>query len=563
MKNKKNIERLFQESFKDFEVKPNDAVWENLQSKLAHKEQTKKKPIPVWYKYAGIAALLLLFLVIGYAIITSGNSKDTNTIVDTKTDDKSSPDTDIDFNTEAFQPESILKDESGFENAANNDAVASSEDSSNENNLIDDTSSEEKTANGSATPNSLKVNKTYKNNSNSSVVKNTQEKQHNNKITENTSVASTLNPSENTNSDNSNANNLKKKSTLNSRTDKNNALTYSNSENKETIASTKSSENENKNSSEGGKDKLNDINISTQLTPVLTQNNSKENNLDSRNEEERINTTHADLINAIIKSDSLLLADAIAKTEDSIEKEKEVNRWQVYASIAPVYYNTMGKGSHIHEQFNNNKKNGEINTSYGVNVGYAINDKITIRTGVNSLNLSYDTANVILYENISGSNSSVNEYRNIDFNPVVGDSLNIISSATLQVQQVNPSLGSSFDTAISQRISFLEVPVEIQYDIIESKFNLQLIGGFSTFFLNDNEIYAEIDNRRNYIGKANNINDVSFSTNFGIGLGFNFSEAFQFNFEPTLKYQLNAFNNTSGNFKPYILGVYTGIKYSF
>ena len=34
MGDKKHIDRLFQERFKDFETAPNDAVWESIEAKL-------------------------------------------------------------------------------------------------------------------------------------------------------------------------------------------------------------------------------------------------------------------------------------------------------------------------------------------------------------------------------------------------------------------------------------------------------------------------------------------------------------------------------------------------
>src|SRR5690606_39503877 len=137
-----------------------------------------------------------------------------------------------------------------------------------------------------------------------------------------------------------------------------------------------------------------------------------------------------------------------------------------YASIAPVYYNTLGEGSHIDEQFVNNQKNGEVNTSYGVNVGYALNNKITLRTGVNSLKVSYDTAGAILYENVNNS-GPINPLRNIDFvDSPTGDGSNIsvISAQNLGVQQLNSAFSEIYNAAISQRISYFEVPLEVEYN---------------------------------------------------------------------------------------------------
>ena len=63
MKNKKNIERLFQESFKDFEVKPNDSVWGNLQNKLAEKQNSFPYKLPKKNKIIKIIIYLYIFFI--------------------------------------------------------------------------------------------------------------------------------------------------------------------------------------------------------------------------------------------------------------------------------------------------------------------------------------------------------------------------------------------------------------------------------------------------------------------------------------------------------------------
>ena len=92
---------------------------------------------------------------------------------------------------------------------------------------------------------------------------------------------------------------------------------------------------------------------------------------------------------------------------------------------------------------------------------------------------------------------------------------------------------------------------------------LNLIGGFSTFLLENNNIISEFDGEEMEIGKANNINNLSFTSNLGVGFNYNFSKAIQFNLEPTFKYQINAYENTPTNFNPYIIGLYTGLSYKF
>jgi len=83
MKEKKHIDRLFQEGLKNFEVTPSDAVWKNIEAKLQKKKKTRI--IPIWWRYAGVAALLLLLLTIGGTYFMSTDKLETNTVVDTET----------------------------------------------------------------------------------------------------------------------------------------------------------------------------------------------------------------------------------------------------------------------------------------------------------------------------------------------------------------------------------------------------------------------------------------------------------------------------------------------
>ena len=64
MKNSKNIDRLFQEKFKDFEATPNEKIWKNIESSLQEKEE-KRRIIPFWWKLSGVAALIAVGFFIG------------------------------------------------------------------------------------------------------------------------------------------------------------------------------------------------------------------------------------------------------------------------------------------------------------------------------------------------------------------------------------------------------------------------------------------------------------------------------------------------------------------
>jgi hypothetical protein len=112
-------------------------------------------------------------------------------------------------------------------------------------------------------------------------------------------------------------------------------------------------------------------------------------------------------------------------------------------------------------------------------------------------------------------------------------------------------------------MGYLEVPIELSYAIVDKKFGINVIGGVSTLFLNENKITVVSDGLITNLGEANNLNKTHFSTNVGLGMRYRFYKAFQANFEPMFKYQINTFSKGDGNFKPYFLGLYTGVSYSF
>ncbi len=63
MKNFKNIDRLFQENLKDFEVSPPSEAWDAIENRLI--PRTKKRGVPFWLKLSSIAAIFAVFFSAG------------------------------------------------------------------------------------------------------------------------------------------------------------------------------------------------------------------------------------------------------------------------------------------------------------------------------------------------------------------------------------------------------------------------------------------------------------------------------------------------------------------
>jgi len=82
-------------------------------------------------------------------------------------------------------------------------------------------------------------------------------------------------------------------------------------------------------------------------------------------------------------------------------------------------------------------------------------------------------------------------------------------------------------------------------------------------FLNENNLSVVSGELVTSAGRAENLNDVSFTSNIGLGFKYNFWKSFQANIEPKFKYQLNTFSENDGGFKPYFIGIYSGLSFSF
>ncbi len=256
------------------------------------------------------------------------------------------------------------------------------------------------------------------------------------------------------------------------------------------------------------------------------------------------------------------IQEGLALNEDKTdEKEKKpINRWQVNPNIAPVYFNSLGKGSSIDGQFNNNPKSGNINMSYGVSASYALTNKLSVRSGVNLLKISYDTENILALQSLS-SNASAQNFRYIKLNSV--SNVMFLSANNVSLVHVPNELASNLKAQLNQELGFVEVPLELKYNFIDKKFGINLISGISFLFLSDNNVYSVVNDNKTLVGEATNINSTSFSANFGLGLDYNISKNINLNLDPMFKYQMNTFTDTSGNFKPYIIGIYSGVNIKF
>ena len=250
--------------------------------------------------------------------------------------------------------------------------------------------------------------------------------------------------------------------------------------------------------------------------------------------------------------------EAIAIVDNSPD-----NRWDVTPNVAPVYYNSISDGSSIDPSFSDNSKSGDVNMAYGVNVGYHLNNRLSVRSGLSNVNLSYSITGIELGNGpVAVALKSVNYSKKE--NVIIAVDKGYLASQNQEGEfgTVTPK-STSGEPSLNQKISYYEVPLELKYAVLNNKFGVNLIGGFSTLFLGENEIFVEAGDFNENLGEANNLSTLSFTTNIGLGLNYSFSKKLMFNVEPMFKYQLNPYTESSVAFKPYYIGIYTGLSFKF
>ncbi|RXG17883.1 outer membrane protein with beta-barrel domain [Leeuwenhoekiella aestuarii] len=484
MKEQKNIDRLFQEKFKNFEAEPGDQVWANI---AAQQQNNNKTIIPLWLKISGAAAALLLLFLSGNVWFKTNLNPEVNPAVvieETATD---------------------IENENSIKVTKKETPLVTSQ-------------------------------KTEDNTESSEQLKNTKNPSKNLVTTpkNNTVVSTKQNTSSSVNS------------TQNSSPENSNILSQSGNENDNAVANILSSEITKKD------EVLNENTSVEKSNKVAVADNTEETNFES---EAKIDP------DALEKIANQSKEQAIAETEETSET---INRWGISPMVAPVYYNSFG-GSGIDAEFSNNKKSGDVNLSYGLQVSYALNNRLTVRSGINRVDLGYKTEQVSFSPSIQPSTIS-----SINYNDNAG-LIQLSSSNKSSLVNSPSSNAAEFDTntinssnALNQQLGYIEIPVEAEYALINNKIGVQLIGGLSTLFLNNNSITLEEGNNIvSELGESNSLNATSFSTNVGLGFDYKFTDRIQFNLEPMFKYQINAYNKSVSDFKPYYLGLYTGFSIKF
>jgi hypothetical protein len=529
MKEKINIEKLFQDSLNQLDVNAPHDAWANIEKQLDKKRKKRILP-PFWWKVGGIAAALVLGYFLGKndvfddnknsIVIENNNVLDKNSLPDGKENGKNNSEINKNINSVTSESE--------------NEVVI--------NDSKNNTSESYKNSNNTSNSNKSLQNGIRKNNSDlKNPFSNSQKNISNQGVAQNNTNNSKVEEVEKNNQN---------KNSIYTKFQPLEEITFQ-EKNKTAFDNTVKLS-----------DKLTDRNSDNSISGIT--NNKIQNSTINRNQpivakNENIKKLDSTSIASVEPNALEELLNEKEKKSD-LNAEPKLNRWQVSTNVAPIYFSSLADGSPIDAKLESNQKSYNTSLSVGVGVQYAVNKKLKLRTGINNLSLDYNTNDIRFTQT-----AEAKTLQNVDAN-LAGKLLEVKTIAEIPKGPTLVDEGNElkvFNGSINQKLGYFEVPMELSYSVLNQKLGIEVLGGFSTMFLSQNEVNIVSSGLDMSIGEANNLNSVHFSGNLGLGIKYGIWKKLEARIEPVFKYQFNTFSNNDGNFRPYVFGVYSGFSYTF
>jgi hypothetical protein len=320
--------------------------------------------------------------------------------------------------------------------------------------------------------------------------------------------------------------------------------------------------------------------VDSEIEPMLrepsTSPGSGEPGLESQEDLPEVVTHEETTPVEIVEQEDIPVIEPVEIVEGTAARDP---RWVIGAALSPLYSFRDAESDAMAGAAD--FESGLVAYAGGVQVSYRAAGRLSIESGIfyNKMGISIGAPGIQLF------NSSV------DFSPlasvaqrsnmvVVANSVgNIVSKSgdifvnNYKVNAASESnsfadYGSSevytAEEGIMQHLDYLELPFNMRYSVIDRTFELQLVGGLSTNFLVNNYVTMDTPDGPEEIGYLANVRNVNYSGNAGIGMIYHIHKQFSITVEPRFRYFLHSVNDaTLPSTRPYSLGLYTGLSYTF
>jgi len=250
-------------------------------------------------------------------------------------------------------------------------------------------------------------------------------------------------------------------------------------------------------------------------------------------------------------------------------------RWSLKAEFAPVFNNQAQSSRPGAELFSNGAQNSKpqetiTNNTFsgGMVAGYKVGRRLIIKSGLVYNNIRQTTRNIDFM--------GVNNFFNVPGNSTMASTPagqvslkkmgNVRQEATVMNSnyQLDNIVTNPVSNELKQDIEFIEIPLQATYKLIDSKFSAGITGGISSNILIGNSAILSENGEKISAGETANMRNVVYSSAVGIEMGYELTNRITLTVEPRLKHFINSLSTSRAvNYKPYQVGIVTGLTYSF
>jgi hypothetical protein len=278
-------------------------------------------------------------------------------------------------------------------------------------------------------------------------------------------------------------------------------------------------------------------------------------------------------LNSLLQDEEMVM---VASNDFPVkEKTPSGDQWKLGGFFSPVYsYRTTENQSF--GLFDNSYKSntngpgsfeqGQINFAAGITAEYDLNRKWTVESGFFYSRMG-QSKNGLVFEN------KPNNQGTIDLSTSAGkiDGSKLPVEIGNQIAQAAPSendeefiTNGRTDTELHQQFDFVEIPILFKYRVYQEEVSINLISGVTSGIMVNNSSVVEINGQKSNLGSTQNLRKFLYSSVVGFGMRYEISQGLYLNLEPTFKYALHSMNPSDEyKYKPYSLGVNTGISFGF
>lgn len=289
-------------------------------------------------------------------------------------------------------------------------------------------------------------------------------------------------------------------------------------------------------------------------------------------------------VNALSESDYMLIAENISSKNFNDDNE---NGWVVGAHVSPGYsaHSSNYSGQYA-QNLNQVSEGGVSNVGGGISVQYKSNKRLSIESGIyyaqnsqseKSSGLAYGPSmdfSASPQASVADAPSYSNAIRVSREGLAMNSTAGVVNLSNApkgaEISTLNSAFGNKYRTTLladgefSQEFDLVEIPLYLRYKLIDKKFGVDIMGGLNAGLVVGNNAYIENSYGKQNVGETEDISTLNVSGTIGFGVNYGLGKHLSLALEPRFNYYLNSINsNPEVDYKPYRIGLFTGVYYAF